>query len=364
MGKSAPAAPAPPDPYKTASAQTGTNIQSAIANATIGNANTYGPTGSTIYKQIGQQSITGPDGQAYQVPQYSSTTTLSPEQQQLYNQQTQLGSDVNNLALKQVGQLGDTLGKPVDTSALPSVANDFSADRSAVENALFNRLNPQLQLQRDALENKLVNQGFQRGTAAFNNAMDQENRQENDARLAITGQGLQEQQGLNSMAQANRQRALQETLAIRNQPLNEISALRSGGQVSLPNAPQFNAPTVANTDLSGDLYNTAAIQNSQYGQQMQQYNQQLAGMYGLGSAALGAGGYALGKNGWPSDRRLKREIIDLGIRLVNGLKLYAYRYLWDDKPRAGVMADEVLRVKPDAVGLMNGFLTVDYRSLA
>jgi hypothetical protein len=61
---------------------------------------------------------------------------------------------------------------------------------------------------------------------------------------------------------------------------------------------------------------------------------------------------------------LKRDIIDLGIRLLSGLKLYAYRYLWDDKPRAGVMADEAMRVNPSAVGILNGFLAVDYRRLA
>ena len=42
-----------------------------------------------------------------------------------------------------------------------------------VEQAMFQRLNPQLTLSREAEENQLVNQGFQRGTDAFRNAMDQ-----------------------------------------------------------------------------------------------------------------------------------------------------------------------------------------------
>lgn len=294
MGKEAPKAPPPPDPAKVASAQTGTNIQTAIANAALGNADVYGPTGSTKYNQIGTQTITGADGQVYNVPRYSQTTTLSPEQQRLYDQQTELGSGLNTLAQSQVGRLTDVLGQPINTSGLPEVANDFSADRSRVEDALFQRLNPQLERDRNALENNLTNQGFQRGTEAFNTAMDQYGRQANDARLAVTGRGLQEQQGMFGMQQANRQRALQETLALRNQPINEITALMSGGQVSLPNAPGYNAPNVANTDYGGYAYNTAGLQNAQYNQQMQQYNQQLAGMYGLGSAALGAGGMFLG----------------------------------------------------------------------
>lgn len=292
--KDKPQAPTPPDPAKVASAQTGTNIQTAIANATIGNADTYGPNGSTKYDITGNQTITGPDGQTYQVPRYSQTTTLSPEQQKLYDQQNQFGQATNQLGIDQIGKLSGILDKPVDASGLPSVTNDFSADRSAVEDALFKRLSPQLQQSRDALENNLTNQGFQRGTQAFNTAMDQASRQENDARLAVTGQGLQEQQGLYGMQQGNRQRSLQEMLALRNQPINEITALMSGGQVSLPNVPGYNAPQVANTDYSGAAYNTAGIQNSQYNQQMQQSNAAMAGMYGLGSAALGAGGMALG----------------------------------------------------------------------
>src|SRR5882672_5614189 len=362
MGKSQPAAPTPPDPVKTAAAQTGTNIGTAIANATIGNANTIGPTGSTTNNVTGYVDWTDPNsGQVYKLPQYTSETKLSPEQQQLYNQQTQLGSGLNNLAIGQVGKLTDILGRPVDASGLPDVTNDFSADRTAVEKALYARLNPQLQQSRDALENQLVNQGFQRGTEAFNRAMDQANRQENDARLAVTGQGLQEQQGLFGMSQANRQRSLQELLAFRNQPLNEISALMSCGQVSLPNATPYNAPNVANTDIGSYIYNSAALAQKNYESQMQQQNAQMGGMFGLGQAGiLGAAKYA---PMFPSDRRLKRDIVDLGIRLLSGIKLYAYRYIGSSIERVGVMADEVARINPAAVVTVNGFLAVNYRAL-
>ena len=87
-----PQAPPPPDPYKTAQAQLGTNIQTGIANSVMGNVNQVGPTGSTIYNQSGTQTITGPDGQTYQVPRYTQTTQLSPEQQQLYIRARAAGS--------------------------------------------------------------------------------------------------------------------------------------------------------------------------------------------------------------------------------------------------------------------------------
>ena len=91
MGSSAPQAPPPPDPYRVAGAQTGQNVQSAIANSYLGNVDQVGPYGSTTYKQGGTYAMTGLDGQTHQVPRFTQTTTLAPEQQKLYDQQTQLG---------------------------------------------------------------------------------------------------------------------------------------------------------------------------------------------------------------------------------------------------------------------------------
>jgi hypothetical protein len=289
MGSSAPTAPTPPDPYKVAGAQTGQNVQSAIANTYLGNVDQVGPYGATTYKQGGSYTMTGPDGQNYQVPRFTQTTTLAPEQQKLYDQQTRLGSDLNNLALSQTQRLADHLGRPIDASGLPPVGGDFSQDRQRVEQALFDRINPQLERDRASLENTLVNQGFQRGTEAFTNAMDQFNRQANDQRLAVTASGLREQQGLVGMEQANRQRSLQEMLALRNQPINEISALMGGGQVHLPGAQAYQGGNIAAADVAGNAYSTAALQQKQYEQQMAQHNQNLAGLYGLGQAALMGG---------------------------------------------------------------------------
>ena len=46
-------APPAPDPYRVAGAQTGQNVQSAIANSYLGNVDQVGPYGSTTYKQGG-----------------------------------------------------------------------------------------------------------------------------------------------------------------------------------------------------------------------------------------------------------------------------------------------------------------------
>lgn len=64
-----------------------------------------------------------------------------------------------------------------------------------------------------------------------------------------------------------------------------------------------------------------------------------------------------------SDRRLKRDVVHLYDR-PDGLGVYLYRYLWSPLRYIGVMAQEVLKVKPEAVVTMpSGYLAVKYGEL-
>ena len=64
-----------------------------------------------------------------------------------------------------------------------------------------------------------------------------------------------------------------------------------------------------------------------------------------------------------SDTRLKRDIHAIG-RLASGLTLYRFRYLWSDVEMVGVMAQEVLKVAPEAVIMgEDGYYRVDYERL-
>jgi hypothetical protein len=64
-----------------------------------------------------------------------------------------------------------------------------------------------------------------------------------------------------------------------------------------------------------------------------------------------------------SDERLKTDVELVGVR-PDGLGVYLYRYLWSPVKFIGVMAQEVLKVKPTAVvTLPSGFLAVDYAQL-
>lgn len=60
-----------------------------------------------------------------------------------------------------------------------------------------------------------------------------------------------------------------------------------------------------------------------------------------------------------SDRRLKQDIRRVG-RTFDGLGIYVFRYVGEPTFQMGVMAQEVLAVRPEAVGERNGYFVVDY----
>jgi hypothetical protein len=64
-----------------------------------------------------------------------------------------------------------------------------------------------------------------------------------------------------------------------------------------------------------------------------------------------------------SDRRLKADIVQVGM-LTKDIPLYRYRYIWGDEVFVGVMAQDVLAVRPDAVvTASNGYYAVNYAAL-
>lgn len=82
---------------------------------------------------------------------------------------------------------------------------------------------------------------------------------------------------------------------------------------------------------------------------------------------VGSLGVSAAKAGVFSDPRLKKHVTLID-RLANGLGIYRFRYLWErssEPEHIGVMADEVARIMPEALGaVVSGFLTVNYDKLA
>lgn len=302
------------------------------------------------------------------------------------------------------------------------------ADRMRIENALFDRMAPIHDRQQSSLDVKLANQGLTAGSEAYKRAQqslgDQQSRERYDAlntagnemsrqaqialgnRQQLTNEdlaqanlfntannqafnqdlqsgqfrntALQNQQALdlnragfnNQVAQNQfaqqmqqsqyqnqlRQAAIAEEMQRRGMSLNEMNALLTGQQVGMQQMPNFNAAQAAQPTQ----YLNAA--NMQYQSNLDAANMQNAnqnstmnGLFQLGStAAMGAMMF--------SDSRLKKIISKVGEK--NGIGWYLFKYLGSNALHEGVIAQEVQKIKPEAVKQhANGFLMVNYAAM-
>lgn len=197
------------------------------------------------------------------------------------------------------------------------------------------------------------------GQATFQNTAQaqQYGQNANDAQFANTAQaqqfgqqGQQFNQDLQAAQFGNtaQQQNFQNQNYAQNQPINQLSALLGLGQVQTPQGISYTPTSVAGTDVIGANALSQQQANANYQAQMTQSNGLMGGLFSLGTAAIGL-----------SDRRLKRDVKRLGTR-PDGLGTYLFRYLWSDIWHIGVMAQEALWVKPEAVKRIGKFLAVDY----
>jgi hypothetical protein len=262
-----PKAPKPPSPTETSAAATGTSVATAIANAQLNNVNQVGPDGSLSFTESGSYTWTDPfTGKSYTIPKTTATTTLSPAQQAVKDQQDKANLNLSTTGADQSAFLRDYLGTPWDGSNEATEARLMELGRK--------RLDPALERRTEALRTSLSNQGIKLGSTAYDRAMEQNSQAENDAynQLLLSGHG----------------QAYSEGQATRNQPINEITALMSGGQVSQPNFANYNQGSIPTTDNAGLINSNYAQKVGNYNSELGQWNSTVGGLFGLGSAFVGA----------------------------------------------------------------------------
>jgi hypothetical protein len=350
MGKKAPAAPPPPDPAATAAAQGAANLDTAIAQQYLNMVNQSGPFGSVTYTPTGESLNIG----GKNVQRYAQNVTLDPAQQRQLNLNNQIQEQALGLGQRMLGTVGEVTAQPFDLSSLPKApgSGDFTADRQNVVNALIGRVQPQLDRDRARMENQLANQGIARGTEAYNAAIDDLSRGQNDLRLAAEAQGGSEQSRLFGLADSARKSAFQEQAFQRSLPTNELATLLGfGGNVQGPQFSSAPQTGVGSTDVMG-AYNTQYQgQLNNYNQQMNARNAQAGGLYGLAGAGLSA---------FFSDIRLKHAVRWVGNK--DGINVYEFEYLGKKGRYRGVMAQEVEHLPFTTVNI-DGMLAVNYAAL-
>jgi len=343
MGKSDP--PPPPDYAAAARAQGGANLQSTIASNILNRPTEVTPLGTRSWQQTGTYTIPGAEGNpAVDIPTFTSSINLTPEGQARYDQDQRISANLGNVAESGLSRVGQSMATPFSLSSADQIQNK-------AEEALLSRLEPKFARDEDALRTRLLNQGIRSGSEAFGTEMDRFNQAKNDARQQAVIGALQ-----------TRPQSIQEESFLRNIPLNELNALRTGSQVQMPQFQAFSTSNVQPAPIMQGAQAQGQADINAFNAQQAGSNATMGGLFSLGAAGLGAYGMM---NAAPlvaaSDRRLKSNIVRVGTHPL-GIGIYEYNIF--GRRERGVMADEVEKVMPSAVLIHpRGFKMVDYAAL-
>lgn len=247
-------------------------------------------------------------------------------------------------------QAAQAMGTPFSLGGLPALGSGEAAREQAI-NAAYGqattRLDPAFSQREEATRTRLMQQGLQPGSEAYNREMEQLGRERTDAygqaMSSAIGQGTAAGNALFQQNLASRGQALEELLRQRGQAMSEL-----GGMQGLLGQQGFNAAG------QGQAANLLGAGNSQYGADFQRWQadqQQLADMLGGGMQLAGTAASAL-----PfllSDERAKVQLQRLNEDVLPGVAAAVFRYHPDaglgNKLYVGVSAQDLRRVLPSAV---------------
>jgi len=274
---SKPSPPPAPDYRGAAVAQGQANIDAARATAKLGNPSFINP--------LGRRDVDfRPDDEVF------ITDTLTPLGQTRLDQEQRIGTQLGGIAEQGLTEVGKGLGTPFDLSQVSDITTQPTvAGRDAISNAIMAREQPLLDAERQAMQTDLLVRGHNPGGIAFEGAMDQLDRKENDLRLASILASGGEQSRLYGLQAGERGRGIQEQAFLRSLPLSEVNALRTGNQPMLPQFQGYQGATIAPPNILGatGMQHQAAMNN--YNQQMAQAGNNMSGLFSLGSAAITGG---------------------------------------------------------------------------
>ncbi len=250
--------PEPPAPVVINAGQSATeqatfNKEAALQQRALNMVDQYGPEGSLTYSPTGVET----EG----IPGMKATKAFSPVQQSLYDTSTRLAQQYGDIGEAQLGKVEGTLSDPFSLTGLGAAPEVSPEVRERQLNAILERTQPQRTRDRAALETRLGNQGFVVGTEGYNTAVDEMNRRNTDFYLAADVSAGDEMSRMFGLESSERDRAVNEILMQRNQPMAELASFTRGTQ---PTAPSF-VPTpqgqIAPPDYMGAQFGAANMQN-------------------------------------------------------------------------------------------------------
>ena len=304
--------PSAPDPYATAGAQNAQNSFASQFSGASGNANEVNPYGSVSYNQTGQTPIYTNGQITGYAPQWTRTTSLAPDQQKLLGLETQSKYNLGTTGVEQSARLRDALNKPVDPSqwtpwqtSLPQQElrqDQGTTDRAGIEKAMMDSYNRSVAPTEQAQEASLAARGLSPGATGYSQyqrtrddsraeqarqaylASGNESRAAQAAYNDVGTQRFNMNQAANSYLNNLRGAQMQEAYQTRSQPINEITALMSGSQATIPQFQAFQGSSVAPSNIGQYI-------SDNYRNQSQAAAATNAGLFGLagGLTKLGVG---------------------------------------------------------------------------
>ncbi len=269
--------PPPPPDYKGAAAEQGAaNVETARIQGKMNNPNIINP--------LGTQTVT------WEGDQPTVNQVYSPEQQAIFDQSNQSKLALGRLNLQGANALEGVVGKAVSFGGMPNAPGSYDDLRRRVIDAQMSRVNEDYGRSTEQANSDLIAAGIRPGSTAYDDRMQLLQRGLNDARQQAEGSATGQIQAAYGMDTQRRKDAIAEMLAQRQVPLNEITALTSGSQVSNPFAipsyaqntsiapPPIFAATQAGAQDAMDRYNAASASADAFN----------SGMFSLGASGMGA----------------------------------------------------------------------------
>src|SRR5699024_1060338 len=251
------------------------------------------PFGFEMFFNLGKNQPKMPDAADFYTggDNWEQHTELAPELQDQLEQEWAIQAGLRDPQNAALGRVQQMMEEGFDPSTLPEGGQvyDPTLQTNNATELLMQRLNPQLDRQREALRAQLANQGIAQGSPAYNQAMLELGQQANDAhtQAALHGIGLgMQQQGMQfGQSEQARQRALTEAAYLRSLPMQELGMLMGGNQIQMPQFPGYaQQGQVAGPDLLGAAGAQHQGNIGQWNANQAQRQQAMQGWGGLGGA--------------------------------------------------------------------------------
>lgn len=313
MGKKS--QPSAPDPAATAAAQGAANKEAVQESAKDTQINQVSPYGSLTY--------TGEVGS----PDRTATTTLSPEQQKIYDQQNSVATGLGDVAKGLVGQVPTS---PLNFDNIPGIPQNYDQLRTDSSNRVYNDLTQNMQRDYDrseeTLRSKLAAQGLSANDEAYKreiqNFQENKNTAQNNAAATAYQYGQGEANNAYNQASQTRNQDISETLQLRDQPINELSAIIQGTpalQSTNPNSSLVNTGQYTQSPVNVAGINDAAYQNqlSASGQRASKLGGTAGNLAGLAGAAIMHSAAEIKDNKEPLSEAILDKLVRLPIETWN-----------------------------------------------